>query len=151
MPANRGRNVTLLGAISSNRIVAYDIFIGSLNAEKFNNFLEHMLIPNLNDNEKTIVMDNCRAHKTHSTQTLVSRFFKTIKFLPPYSPQFNPIEEFFSSVKARFRRDNLIEKTAAGLKTKLTNILESYDVDLRQFYNHMRTFINPAKAKQQFL
>ena len=63
VPSNRGRNVTLLSAISTNGMVDYEIFLVSLTSCKLNEFLELKIIPKLSEGQTHIILDNCRAHK----------------------------------------------------------------------------------------
>jgi len=150
VPSNRGRNVTLLAAISTIGIVNYEIFLGSLTAAKLNEFLELKIIPRLSESQTHLIMDNCRAHKTTSTQSLCAQKGKILKFLPPYTPHLNPIEEFFSSVKARFSRQRRSCHNFIDIQNCLSQILEEYNVQISNFYVHSRTFIEKALSRQEF-
>lgn len=100
----RGRErYTLLLAISKNEIVNYDIFKGALNLEIYKKFIE-----NNKDNfrNKTIINDNLRIHKNKTIIDYCDMNNISLSFIPPYSPDFNPIENYFSEAKRIFRRYN---------------------------------------------
>jgi transposase len=100
----RGRErYTLLLAISKNEIVNYDIFKGALNLEIYKKFIE-----NNKDNftNKTIINDNLRIHKNKTIIDYCDMNNISLSFITPYSPDFNPIENYFSEAKRIFRRYN---------------------------------------------
>ena len=78
------------------------IFYGSCNTEVFNNWVENILIKELKIGQ-VVVMDNASFHKSIKTKELIESVGCTIMFLPPYSPQFNPIEKFWANMKKWIR------------------------------------------------
>jgi transposase len=103
VPRNRGKNTTLIAALSLEGIAASMIIEGSANAAAFETYVEHVLVPNLQRGQ-IVVMDNLRAHKGARVQQLLEERGCHLLFLPAYSPDFSPIEETFSKVKAFLRR-----------------------------------------------
>jgi len=97
----RGQNTTLLLAVSCTRgINLHKFYDGSVTRERFQEFMDN-LSDSLPQNERALViLDNARCH---SNITLTNRLHE-MKFLPPYSPQLNPIEMCFSSWKAHVKR-----------------------------------------------
>jgi hypothetical protein len=102
---NRGRNVSCLVAIKNTRIIAFELKEGAFNGEYFVEFIRNKLKFHFELNPYDIlVMDNC---SFHYKQSVINEFLInniTIRFLPPYSPQLNPIEEYFSHFKALWFR-----------------------------------------------
>ncbi|KII63212.1 hypothetical protein RF11_07893 [Thelohanellus kitauei] len=92
--ANRGINISLLVAISLSGVVHSKIFDGSVDGERFKEFL--MELSQINANlSKVYIMDNARIHRSSVVSAFVQNSNIRIEFLPPYSPQLNPIEEYF--------------------------------------------------------
>ncbi len=100
----RSRNTrprtSLIAGKWGKRLVAPVLFEGSTNAEWFNAWLEQHLFKELAPHS-TLIMDNAAFHKTKETQKLINQAGHTLLFLPPYSPDFNPIEQDFATIKKR--------------------------------------------------
>ena len=104
-PINTTKNTTILSSIRLNGETAYTTYTGGTTKEKFVDYLENILIPTLKDGD-VIIMDNMRSHHAKEVAETVSRSSKnlTILYLPPYSPDFNPIEMMWSKIKAILRK-----------------------------------------------
>lgn len=104
----RGAHYSILPALSINGIEALDIFEGAVNREKFVGFLREQIAPILNPypgKRSVVVMDNCAIHHEEEIRHLIEdECGARLIYLPPYSPDFNPIEEAFSAIKAWLRR-----------------------------------------------
>lgn len=83
------------------------VFDGSCNTDLFNNWLEHFLIKELKPGQ-VVIMDNASFHKSEKTQQLIKSANCMVIFLPPYSPDLNPIEKFWANMK-RWIKDNITE------------------------------------------
>jgi transposase len=101
-PCNKGHNVTLLGALALDGVVATMMIEGGTNADVFITYLQECLLPHLRPGH-VVIMDNLKAHKTDDVQTLLASVGAQVEYLPPYSPDFAPIEECWSKVKASLR------------------------------------------------
>src|SRR5437660_239354 len=99
-PANRR---TSLAGRQGERLKARD---GALTGPHFLGYLRQVLRPELNPGD-VVVMDNLRTHKLAGVASLLAERGARALYLPPYSPDFNPIEQAFSQVKARLRRERL--------------------------------------------
>lgn len=108
LPTIRGRNVTLIAAMSSSGILHTKIIDGSTcNGQKFNTFIEDLvslLHENADMNGAWFIMDNAKIHKTGELKDIISASSYELHFLSPYSYQLNPIEKVFSKIKASVRR-----------------------------------------------
>lgn len=119
-PKARGPNYTVIGALTTQGIVASHMLDGSMRTPEFLRYLEEELFPRLNKGT-AIVMDNLRIHHCDEARALADAHGFTFVFVPPYSPKFNPIEEAWSKLKAFLRKtrarltDTLVEAVRTGL------------------------------------
>jgi transposase len=102
-PRNWGKNVTLLASITRRGTGPCMAVEGSTTREVFEAYLEHVLAPTLSPGQ-VVVMDNLSAHKGGRVREIVEGHGAELLYLPPYSPDLNPIEQAFSKVKGSLRR-----------------------------------------------
>lgn len=102
-PYARGSKYSIISAISINEIMAAVYTSGSVNGEVFLHFLEHSLGPNLRSNQ-TVILDNVSFHKVKGVKELVESTGAKVLYLPPYSPDFSPIENMWSKIKSYLRK-----------------------------------------------
>ena len=91
---------SLISATQGKRLLAPILFEGSTNATLFNYWLQDHLFKELAQGT-TIIMDNATFHKTALTRQIIEHAGHSLLFLPPYSPDFNPIEQDFAIMKRR--------------------------------------------------
>ena len=101
---NRRPRTSLIAALTEQRLTAPLLFDGTCNTAIFNAWLKQELCPLLSENT-VVVMDNAAFHKSATTRTLIESTGATLLFLPPYSPELNPIEKTFANLK-RLRQYN---------------------------------------------
>jgi len=111
VPRNRGKNTTLIAALSLEGMGAALILEGSANTTAFELYVEQILAPSLHAGQ-IVVMDNLQAHKSARVKQAIEAKGCQLLFLPGYSPDLSPIEEAFSKLKAALRR--------AGARTRET-------------------------------
>lgn len=92
----------LLGGYLNRRLIAPCLFSGHCNTTVFNAWLEQELLPRLSPGT-ILILDNVSFHKTQATTTLVERAKCRLLFLPPYSPDMNPIEKLWANLKRHWR------------------------------------------------
>jgi transposase len=102
-PRNWGKNVTLVCSLSTEGVGAAMSVEGATDGVAFEAYVEHFLAPTLKAGQ-VVVMDNLQVHKSARVRELVEGVGAEVLFLPPYSPDFSPIEEAFSKVKGILRR-----------------------------------------------
>ena len=102
------KRVNIIGALNQSKLLAPFTFYGSCNTNIFNLWLEKVLIPELEPG-KVIILDNASFHKSERTKKIIEEAGCRVIFLPPYSPDLNPIEKFWAKMKKwiRNRRLNL--------------------------------------------
>ena len=102
-PRNWGKNVTLIASLSTEGMGAAMSVEGATDGVVFETYVEHFLAPVLEEGQ-IVVMDNLQVHKSRRVEELIEGAGAEVLFLPPYSPDFSPIEEAFSKVKGILRR-----------------------------------------------
>ena len=121
-PRNWGKNVTLIASMSADEGIGAAMSVeGATDGAAFEAYVEHFLVPTLREGH-IVVMDNLQVHKMKRVRELIEGAGAQILFLPPYSPDFSPIEEAFSKVKGILRRlgartrEALLEATGEALE-----------------------------------
>jgi transposase len=133
-PRNWGKNVTLLASITSGGVGPCLAVEGSTTREVFEAYLEGVLAPTLSPGQ-VVVMDNLCAHKGGRVQEILERAGCELVYLPPYSPDFNPIEQAFSKVKGLVRRAEA--RTREALIEAMGRALSALSaMDARAFFDH---------------
>jgi transposase len=112
VPRNRAKNTTLLASMSLEGMGAAMTVEGSTTQKVFEAYVERFLAPTLKPGQ-VLILDNLRAHKGEKVKQLIKSSAASVIFLPAYSPDFNPIEEAFSKIKA------ILKKTAARAREAL--------------------------------
>jgi len=121
-PRNHGPNMTLLASLTPEGIGPSVAIPGAVDGAAFVAYAERVLAPSLRPGQ-VVVLDNLSAHKREAARTAVEAMGARLLFLPPYSPDFNPIELAFAKVKERLRAaaertpDGLFAATAAAIDT----------------------------------
>jgi len=117
-PRNHGSNVTLLAALGPAGILTAVSIPGAANRPVFDAFVAEFLIPTLRPGQ-TVVLDNLNVHKSARAQALIEAAGCRLLYLPPYSPDFNPIEAVFAKVKTMLRSAAARSHDALLAATKL--------------------------------
>ena len=92
------QRTNIIAGLVSNKPIAPFIFNGSCNTELFNSWVEQFLIKELKSGQ-VVVMDNAAFHKSNKAKELIESVGCKMIFLPPYSPDLNPIEKFWANMK----------------------------------------------------
>lgn len=111
-PLCKPKNTTILSSIQANRIYHYTTFPSGTTVARFKDYLENDLIPYLSKTS-VLVMDNMKSHHAKAVKELLDKSGIHCFYLPPYSPDLNPIEKLWSKVKAILRK--LKARTADAL------------------------------------
>jgi transposase len=102
VPKNFGRNVTILGALSCYGLDAVMTVDGATDAAVFRAYVEYVLVPTLSPGD-VVVMDNLGAHKVTGIRAMITDAGARLVYLPPYSPDYSPIESCWSKLKTWLR------------------------------------------------
>jgi transposase len=132
VPRNWGKNITLISSIGKGRGMGASLVVeGSTNATVFHTYLQEVLCPTLKRGQ-VVVMDNLSAHKGERVRELIEARGCELIYLPPYSPDFNPIEQAFSKLKSYLRaacartKDTLMKVIGEALSTITVSDAEGF-------------------------
>lgn len=103
VPCNTPKNTTIVSSMRLEGTCAYDVIDGSMNGERFLEYVQNVLVPTLRPGD-IVVMDNLRAHKVSGVEEAIASAGAHTVYLPPYSPDLNPIEKMWSKVKTFMRK-----------------------------------------------
>lgn len=133
-PRNHGPNSTVIAALSPEGIPAAMTVEGAIDRLAFDAFVQQVLVPSLVPGQ-IVIWDNLSVHKSATAQTLIEAAGCQVCFLPPYSPDFAPIELAFSKLKTFLRRTQARSRTALdeAITTGLATITAA---DARAWFAH---------------
>ena len=126
-PTARGTRVSTIGAIHTQGLVTSMSFQGTLNGERFAEFIKEFLAPHLSPNH-VVVLDNASPHKNKKAIELIKNTGAEVVYLPPYSPEMNPIEYCWAKAKQLFRK--IKPRTVEQLYDTWEKALEQIDQTL---------------------
>ena len=98
VPRRRWQSVSLLASLTPSGMGAAAVLDGAVNREAFDAYVEQLLLPTLRPGQ-IVILDNLAVHKSPRARTLIEERGCQLRFLPPYSPDFNPIELAFAKIK----------------------------------------------------
>ena len=103
IPNGHWKTSTFIAALRHNRVTAPLLLDGAMNGQSFLAYVEQILAPTLKRGD-IVVMDNVSVHKVAGVREAIEAREAILRYLPPYSPDLNPIEQFFSKLKAILRK-----------------------------------------------
>jgi transposase len=134
VPRNWGANITLLSSMSTEGMGPCLAVESSTTREVFEAYVEQLLAPSLRPGQ-VVIMDNLSSHKGGRVSELIEQRGCELVYLPPYSPDLNPIEEAFAKVKALLR--SLEARTHEALVEAMGRALDAVTArDARGFFEH---------------
>lgn len=110
-PHGHRKTTTLVAGLRRTGMVAPPVIDGPINGEWFEAYVAQVLVPTLKPGD-VVILDNLSSHKRPAAREMIEAVGATMMFLPPYSPDFNPIEKAFSKLKALLRK--AAERTVTG-------------------------------------
>jgi transposase len=122
VPFGNWETITFVAALRHDKMVAPMVVDGPMNGELFLAYVKHCLVPTLKPND-IVVMDHLRAHKVAGVAEAIAAAGATLRYLPRYSPDLNPIEMPYSKFKAYMRK--LAERTGEGVRCAIRSFLPS--------------------------
>lgn len=144
-PSSRGRNISLCALISQNGILYSKLLDGAYNEEAFRIFLVECNQVGAFEGNPILVMDNVRFHHCQSIDNQLRIFNVTVVFLPAYSPDLNPIENVFSTIKSKLNTTRPRAQVRDILKTNIIQViseLENFVNYYGHFWDLVHTIIN---------
>lgn len=130
-PCSHWQTHTVVAALRSTEMTATAVFDGPIDTVTFRAYVEQVLVPTLRRGD-VVVLDNLAVHKQPEVRQAIEEAGAELRFLPPYSPDFNPIEQAFAKLKAFLRAarprtfDQVCELIAAALDLFLSDECRRY-------------------------
>ncbi|MGJ0493212.1 IS630 family transposase, partial [Methylobacter sp.] len=125
-PAGHWHTLTFIAGLRADRLTAPWCLDQAMTGEAFKEYLRSQLGPTLKPGD-IVICDNLPAHKVAEVQAIIEAHGATIKYLPPYSPDLNPIEQVFSKLKALLRK--AAERTYDKLWRLIGKLLDEFHAD----------------------
>ena len=123
-PHGHRKTTTLVAGLRMTGMVAPMVLDGPINGDWFEAYVTQVLVPELRPGD-VVIMDNLSSHKRTSVRDKIEAAGATLRFLPPYSPDFNPIEKAFSRLKAMLRK--AATRTIDGLWSAIGKIIDTFN------------------------
>jgi transposase len=123
VPHGRWRTLTFLAALRCDRIDAPCVIDGPINGESFLAYVEQVLVPALKPGD-IVIIDNLGSHKGKAVRQAIRAAGAKLFFLPPYSPDLNPIEQLFAKLKTLLRK--AAERTVEATWRRIGDLLAAF-------------------------
>jgi len=154
VPANKGINRSLMCVIGVKGVICHDHRLGAYNSASLVKFIETKLALHFEAHPNHIlIMDNAAFHKSTLVKNALREHNISHKYLVPYSPELNPIEEFFAMLKSKFHALRSAEKNLS-VEDCLARLLEprnTYEEQCNGFYRNMRAWVDKARRREHFI
>ena len=122
-PWGHWKTTTFVGALRASGMTAPLVLDGPMNGDIFLAYVEQILVPTLRPGD-IVIMDNLSSHKSPAVEAAIAAAGATLRYLPPYSPDLNPIEQAFSKLKAHLRK--AATRTLEALWSTIASLLPSF-------------------------
>ncbi|MFA6205265.1 MAG: IS630 family transposase [Methylocystis sp.] len=123
VPHGHWKTTTFIGGLRCDRMTAPMVLDGPVNGQWFQAYVDQVLVPTLSPDD-IVIMDNLGSHKGAGVRKAIEAAGATLLYLPPYSPDFNPIEKAFSKLKALLRK--AAERTVDALWDRIGLLLKEF-------------------------
>lgn len=123
IPHGHWKTTTLVAGLRNSGMVAPMVLDGPINGELFLTYVEQVLVPELRPGD-VVIMDSLGSHKGAGVRAAIQAAGASLRYLPPYSPDFNPIENAFAKLKAMLRK--AAERTLDALWNAVGLISETF-------------------------
>jgi transposase len=123
VPHGHWKTSTFIGALRCDGLTAPGLFDGAINGDAFLAYVEQVLVPTLRRGD-VVIMDNLGSHKVKGVREAIEAAGASLMFIPPYSPDLNPIEQAFAKLKALLRAKKL--RTVEALWKAIGSIVDCF-------------------------
>jgi transposase len=123
VPHGHWKTSTFIAALRCDGLIATGVFDGAINGDAFLAYVEQVLVPSLRPGD-VVIMDNLGSHKVAGVRKMIEEAGAELLFIPPYSPDLNPIEQAFSKLKALLRAKKL--RTVDALWKALGSLVDCF-------------------------
>jgi transposase len=133
-PLGNWKMLTFIAGLRNRGMIAPFVLEGAMNGAMFLAYIKQCLVPKLRRDD-IVAMDNVPIHKVSGVEQAIRAVGASVRYLPPYSPDFNPIEQAFSKVKAHLRK--AAEQTMERLSRAIGRAVNDFSVqECRNFFRH---------------
>ncbi len=133
LPFGHWKTTTFVAGLRLSGIVAPMVLDGPINRRAFEAYVGQVLVPELSAGD-VVIMDNLSSHKSPAIRAAIEAAGAELRFLPPYSPDFNPIEMAFAKLKAGLRK--AAERTVDGLWHAIGVLIDRFTpTECANFFN----------------
>jgi transposase len=123
VPHGHWKTTTFVAGLRSTVLTAPCVIDGPMNGNAFIAYVQQILVPTLKPGD-IVVLDNLSAHRVAGIREAIETAGATLLYLPPYSPDFNPIEQLFAKLKALLRK--AAERSVDGLWDRIATLLDAF-------------------------
>ncbi len=123
VPHGHWKTTTFVAGLRTSGLIAPFVLDGPINRDAFETYVERVLVPDLRPGD-IVIMDNLSSHKGPRVEEMIRAASARLLYLPPYSPDFNPIEKVFAKLKALLRK--AAKRTVDGLWTTIGQLLDAF-------------------------
>jgi len=134
VPHGHWKITTFTAGLRVDRLTAPMVLDGPMNADWFKAYVEQILVPTLSPGD-IVIMDNLSSHKGEEVRIMIEAANAELRYLPPYSPDLNPIEQAFSKLKAHLRKH--AERSVESLWTRIGDLVDQFSpTECRNSFHH---------------
>jgi transposase len=134
VPYGHWKTTTFIAGLRTDGLVAPCVLDGPINRDAFEAYLEQVLVPELRQRD-IVIMDNLSSHKGPAVRRMIEAAGAELLYLPPYSPDLNPIENAFAKLKALLRK--AAARTVSSLWDVIGKLLSSFTpTEFRNYFAH---------------
>lgn len=134
VPCGHWKTTTVVAGLRTDGLVAPCLLDGPINRDAFEAYVEQVLVPTLRPGD-IVIMDNLSSHKGPAVRRMIEAAGAELLYLPPYSPDLNPIENAFAKLKALLRK--AAERTIDGLWSAIGKLLDFFTpAECRNYFAH---------------
>jgi transposase len=124
VPHAQWKTTTFIGALRSSGLTAPAVIDGAVNGDIFLAYVCQVLVPTLKPGD-TVILDNLSSHKIAGIREAIEVAGAELRYLPPYSPDLNPIEQLFAKLKALLRK--IAARSVEALWTAIGQLIAQFD------------------------
>ena len=125
IPHGHWKTTTFVAGLRNSGVVAPMVLDGPINGAAFQTYVDQVLVPDLRPGD-IVVMDNLGSHKGAGIRAAIEAAGASLLYLPPYSPDLNPIENAFAKLKAMMRK--AAERTIEGLWSSIGRLIDAFNL-----------------------